>query len=50
MKDLEALCVLAATKKRYWPYLDVHVKLWYVMDKLGMIDPQPTAPLSPLVP
>jgi hypothetical protein len=32
---LEALCHAAAEKTRYWPYLDAHVKLWFILDKLG---------------
>lgn len=36
METFEALCVLAGEKSRYWPYLDAHVKLWWIMNKLGM--------------
>jgi hypothetical protein len=35
MKTLEELCQYAAVSKRYWPFLDAHVKLWFIMDKLG---------------
>lgn len=37
MNDLLVLCHLAAEKKRYWPYLEAHVRLWWVLDKLGKV-------------
>ena len=30
----ERLCEYAAVSKRYWPFLDAHVKLWWIKDKL----------------
>jgi hypothetical protein len=37
MKTLEDLCYVAATKARYWPYLETHVKLWWIMNKFGKV-------------
>lgn len=37
MDFLELCCYGAATKKRYWPYLDTHVKTWYILTKLGKL-------------
>jgi len=33
----EPLCELAGTKKRYWRYLDAHVKLWWLTEHFNFI-------------
>jgi hypothetical protein len=34
---LEACCYMAATKTRYWRWLDAHVKLWWLKEHFTVI-------------
>jgi hypothetical protein len=37
MDLLELCCYGAATKKRYWPYLEAHVKVWWLKEHFNFI-------------
>lgn len=37
MELLELMCHGAATKTRYWPYLDAHVKTWFLKEHFTVI-------------